>query len=99
MVSVNQIPAVCLTNCSYQFLKFFKIVSLSLNQSILYIQVTNLTALSNISLPPNLNISQLVIKADDISCSILANLSNLTAFSFACQLPTNYDGSAMLPAG
>ena len=99
LVSVNQIPAVCLTNCTYQFLKLFKIASLSLNQSILYIQIANLTALTYIPLPPNLDINQLVIKADDISCSMIANLSNLTAFSFACQLPTNYDGSALLPAG
>lgn len=99
LVSVNQIPAVCLTNCTYQFLKLFKIVSLSQNGSILNIQVANVTALSNIPLPQNLDISQIFIKADDVSCSIIANLSNLTAFNFTCQLPTNFDGSPLLPAG
>lgn len=54
LVNVNQIPAVCISNCSYSFLSLFEIVSMSLSNFTLHLTISN---------PNSINVTSKVIKA------------------------------------
>jgi len=98
-LSVNSVLAVCYTNCSYTIRNIFKITNLSLIGTKLRILLANFTNLANFINISSVPLSQISIQAENVSCLLLANLTNITALNITCQLPTNYDGSPQLPAG
>ena len=90
-VKVNDIPAVCLTNCTYEFKKILNITSISLTGSVLTVRVSNPTGIT-------VTAADIAIKAAGLPCTTGA-VSGTTTVDVQCQLPTNTDGTPALPAG
>lgn len=80
IVVTNDIPAACLTNCTYQFMDLLNLVNVTLNGSTLILSITNPTAL-NISTP------QMNIKIGGIGCTVTSpSTTSNTYIQIICQL-------------
>ena len=90
-VSVNSIQAVCLADCTYDFKDRFAISSLSVSGSQLSLAITN-------PLNININFSDIRVRAEGQNC-IISSSQVSTILNINCQLPTNADGTPILPAG
>jgi hypothetical protein len=92
-VKVNNIPAVCLNYCGYDFTNESKILSISVNGPQLVMTISNPLAIY-------LELSRLTVMAASIgiSCSLISS-ANASVIYLTCLLPMNSDGSTALPAG
>lgn len=88
LVTVNKIPSVCLTNCSYTFIDATKITALSLTGSTINFAISNPKSLS-------FTYSDITVTANGMPCTVSQGpLSGLS-----CSLQTNNDSSPILVAG
>lgn len=91
LVTVNSVPSVCLGNCGYNFL--------TNSPELIAATISGPTVTLSLTDPGIINyqLSDVTIKIGGQPCTI----TNLAApiSNFQCQLPTNADGTANVPAG
>lgn len=89
LITVNGIPSVCVSNCTYQFLvNTPEVTYQALSGSVVSINLSNPSVI-------NYTTSQLTVTLDGQPCTITSG----TFDSFHCQMPTNTDASPVIRAG
>lgn len=87
-VTVNNVPSVCVGTCSYSFVDYSKITSLSYSGTTLSLGLSDAQS-------KGFSLSAVSVSVGGLACTNLVG----SVSSFSCTLPTNANGTANLVAG
>lgn len=91
LVNVNSVPSVCIGNCGYTFLTNSpQLTAATISGPTVTLSLTDPSAI-------NYQLTDVTIKIGGQPCTITNTAAPIS--NFQCQLPTNTDGTANVPAG